>query len=309
MSRVDATLLINLSAGDATYGYLTAKGLIEAHRENVKEVILVVDTIKAQYSTFYDHSKRYAEPQYAEKIGLITAAAYQLKNKGLADRVIVLKEDDPIIKKLAKCYFKNRLTATHDFRGAPIAAYMVGMAACNTKYLVRYDGDIIIHQTPGSDWILKGIAYLENESTLIGASPNPAPAVLDSPPKIDHTDIFWFSTRCVLLNKDLLLKQTPLFDYSQIPEFTLRKILKRTYPPAFETIVSRRLKAKKLVTRYLSNEEAWYLHPEDKGELFLNLLPGIIAKAKSGLYPSCQGGKETLQLAAWKDFLKEGKSI
>ena len=303
MSVADATLLINLSAGDATYGYLTAKGLIEAHRASVKEVILVVDTIKAQHATFYDHAKRYAEPQYSDKVKAITEAANQLKNEGLADRVIEIKENDPAIKKLAKHYFKNRLTATHDFRGAPIAAYGIGMAACNTQYVVRYDGDIIVHQTPGNDWIIKGIEHLKTDKTLIAVSPNPAPPVAGYSLKITHTDIYWFSTRCLLFDKDLLTQQRPLLDYKYLPEFTLRKLMKRTYPPAFETVITRRLQGKKLINRYLTNEEAWYLHPEDKGELFLNLLPQIIAKAKSGQYPADQGGKEILQLAAWKDFL------
>jgi hypothetical protein len=305
MSVADATLLINLSAGDATYGYLTAKGLIEAHHAFVKEVILVVDTAKAQYSTFYDHAKRYAEPQYAEKISAILVAANQLKNEGLADRVIELKENDPAIKQLAKQYFKNRLKATHDFRGAPISAYMVGMAACNTKYVVRYDGDIIIHQTQGSDWILKGIEYLENDKTLIAASPNPAPPALNASTPTGYADISWFSTRCLLLNKDLLMQQRPLLDLKYLPELTLRKLLKRTYPPAFETVITNRLARKKLNNRYLSNEEAWFIHPEDKGELFLKLLPGIIASSRAGKYPSEQGGKEMLQSEAWNEFLNE----
>jgi hypothetical protein len=303
MSVADVTLLINLSAGDATYGYQTVKGLIEAHRSSVKEVILVVDTIKAQHATFYNHAKRYAEPQYSEKVQVILGAANRLKKEGLADRVIELKENDPAIKQLAKHYFKNRLTATHDFRGAPIAAYVVGMAACNTKYVVRYDGDIIIHQTPGSDWVIKGIAHLESDKTLIAISPNPAPPAVGTVLKISYTDIYWFSTRCLLFNKDLLTQQRPLLDYKYLPEFTLRKLMNRTYPPAFETVITRRLERKKLINRYLTNEEAWYLHPEDKGDLFLNLLPEIIAKAKAGQYPADQGGKEILQLDAWKDFL------
>jgi len=305
MSTANATLLINLSAGDAAYGYLTAKGLIQAHRATVKEVILVVDSAKAQYSTFYDHAKRYAEPQYSEKINIITAAANQLKSEGLADRVIELKENDPVIKQLSKHYFKNRLTATHDFRGAPISAYMVGMAACNTKYVVRYDGDIIIHQKPGSDWIMKGIEYLESDKTLIAASPNPAPPALNSSVQTPYTDIYWFSTRCLLLNKELLMQQLPLLGYKYLPELTLRKLLKRTYPPAFETVITNKLAGKKLNNRYLGNEEAWYLHPEDKGGLFLKLLPGIIAKAKAGQYPSDQGGKEILLVDAWNEFLNE----
>lgn len=301
----DASLLINLSAGDAAYGYLTVKALAEAHRKAVKDIIIVIDSIKAPFSTFYDHAKRYAEPRYSENIRLITEAVYKLKDEGLADKVIELKTDDPAIKELASIFFDNRIKETHDFRGAPITAYMVGLAACNTRYVVRYDGDIILHQLPGTDWILEGIKSLETEKEIIAISPCPSPQKSIDPAGETFTDIHWFSTRCLLLNKELLMKQRPLIDLKYWPELTARRLLKKTYPPAFESIITRSLKSKLFKTRYLVKEDAWYIHPEDKGRLFLELLPDIIESAKAGKFPSSQAGNETVDLMAWKKYLKK----
>jgi hypothetical protein len=301
----DASLLINLSAGDAAYGYQTVKALALAHREAVKDIIIVVDSIKAPFATFYDHAKRYEEPRYSENIRLITEAVYKLKDEGLADKIIELKAGDLSIKKLAAQFFNNRVKGTHDFRGAPITAYMAGLVACNTKYVVRYDGDIILHQTPHTDWILEGIKNLETEKDIIAISPCPSPQKSIDLAGDKFTDIHWFSTRCLLLNKDLFMRQRPLVDLKYWPELTARRILKKTYPPAFESIITKSLKGKLFKTRYLIQEDAWYIHPEDKGQLFLKLLPAIIENVKTGKFPPEQAGNETLDLQAWEKYLQK----
>jgi len=303
----DASLLINLSAGDATYGYLTVKALAQAHREAVKDIVIVIDSIKAPFATFYDHAKRYAEPRYSDNIRMITEAAYKLKAEGLADKIIELKAGDPSIKKLASQFFKNRVKETHDFRGAPITAYMVGLANCDTKYVVRYDGDIILHQLPGTDWILEGIKSLEIEKDIIAISPCPSPQKSIDLVGEKFTDIHWFSTRCLLLNKELFMQQRPLIDIKYWPELTARRILKRTYPPAFESIITKSLKSKLFKTRYLVQEDAWFIHPEDKGKLFLELLPGIIENVRAGKFPPVQAGNETVDLSAWENYLQSAK--
>ncbi len=303
----DASLLINLSAGDATYGYHTVKALAEAHREAVKDIVIVIDSIKAPFTTFYDHAKRYAEPQYSENIRLITEAVYKLKDEGLTDKIIELKTGDPAIKKLAAQFFKNRLKETHDFRGAPITAYMVGLANCDTKYVVRYDGDIILHQLPGTDWILEGIKSLETEKDIIAVSPCPAPQKNIDLAGEKFTDIHWFSTRCLLLNKELFIQQRPLIDIKYWPELTARRIFKKTYPPAFESTITKSLKSKLFKTRYLIREDAWFIHPENKGQLFLELLPDIIKNVKAGKFPPSQAGNETVDLPAWENYLQSTK--
>ena len=301
----DASLLINLSAGDAAYGYLTVKALAEAHRQAVKDIVVVIDSIKAPFVTFYDHVKRYEEPRYSENMRLITEAVYSLKEQGLADKIIELKTGDPSIKKSAAQFFNNRLKETHDFRGAPITAYMAGLAACDTKYVVRYDGDIILHQLSGTDWILEGIKSLETGKDIIAVSPCPSPQKSIDPAGEKFTDIHWFSTRCLLLNKTLFMQQRPLIDLKYWPELTARRLLKKTYPPAFESIITKSLKSKLFKTRYLVQEDAWYIHPEEKGKLFLELLPGIIENVKAGKFPIEQAGNETVDLQAWQKYLQK----
>ena len=300
----DASLVINLSAGDVAYAYETAKALIESHRDSVKAVIIVIDTIKAPFSNFYNHSERYAEPLFSEKIKKVRETVDKLKTEGLVDQIISLKNGDPYIKNLSKKYFRNRIHETHDFRGAPITAYLVGLEACNTRYIVHYDGDILLHQVPGADWIIKGIQILETTGHLISISPNPAPPPATTS-KEDYTDLQWFSTRCLLINKEILITQLPLVANGHRVELWLRKVFKRTYPPAFETILYKRLRQGKYLTRYLVGEPAWYIHPENKGEIFADLLEPIIQSIHNGDYPPQQTGNETLLIDDWKTYLQK----
>ena len=101
------------------------------------------------------------------------------------------------------------------------------------------------------------------------------------------------------------MQQRPLIDLKYWPELTARRLLKKTYPPAFESIITKSLKSKLFKTRYLVQEDAWYLHPEDKGQLFQELLPGIIENVKKGKFPPEQAGNETVDLQAWQKYLQK----
>jgi len=299
----DVSLLINLSAGDAAYGYLTARALAEAHQGTCNETVLVLDLSVAQPSKFYDHAGRYREPAYSERARLMRGVADRLQSEGWADRVVCLDGDKSWPKALAKRYFGSRVRETHDFRGAPITAYTAGLESCRNRFVVRYDGDILLHQPPGGDWVREGLDQLSSDSRIIAVSPCPAPPHDRRPGFFD--DLAWFSTRCLLLDRQEISRQLPLVTGRYRLELFLRKILDRTYPPAFETMLTRKLQSRGFMTRYLVGSEAWYLHPEDKGELFLELLPELLFAVRQGRYPSRQTGCETLDLPAWEEYLHQ----
>ncbi len=297
----DLTVVINIAAGDAAYAYLTVGALAKAHRKSVKEVILILDDTKAQYSDFYDHQKRYQEPDFTENLEKVTAVAKILKQEGLVDTIIPVSFYAE--KKLNKKYFKNRVKETHDFRGAPITAYLVGFAACKTQFLVRYDGDVLLHQTK-SDWVFQGIDLLKNHADCMAVSPRPSPPVCNQKVDFDFDPQFWFSTRCTLFDLFKFNKTIPFLEGKYFVEVRLRKLFRKTYPPAFETILGERLKKLGFKNYYLLNQGSWLLHPEEKNSLFIKLLPAILPLVEQGNYPKEQADHEILDLNAWKQFLK-----
>lgn len=301
LAPADLTLVINLSAGDAAYAQLTTGTLIKAHRKTAKEVILILDDTQAQYSHFYNHQIRYKEPEFTAKLKVVSAIVQEFKLQGLADQVINMSSYTSI--NLNKKHLNNRVKETHDFRGAPITAYLAGFEACKTRYLVRYDGDMILHQ-PENDWVVKGIDLLKQHPDCIAVSPRPSPSNKPAP-EIDPT--YWFSTRCTLFDNVKLMNTIPFLQGRFLIEVWLRKLFNKTYPPAFETILTDRLKNCSLKNYYLLTNGGWLLHPEEKKELFIKLLPQIIKEVEKGNYPPEQTDNETLNLDAWEKYLNVKK--
>ncbi len=295
------TLIINLCPGDAAYAALTAGHLAKAHREQAQEIIVIVDDTKAQHSAFYDHQKRYHEPEYSISLAKITAVANQMLAVGLADEVLLLSKYAAKTQ-LHKKYLNNRVTATHDYRGAPITAYLAGFEACKTQYLVRYDGDMLLHQLP-VDWVLTGIDLLQQHADCIAVSPRPAPSAMDENTTLQTDPTYWFSTRCTLFDRLKMLSTTPFIYGKYRRELLLRKWMQKTYPPALETMVFHRFKSAGLKNYYLLNQ-GWLIHPEQKNELFLDLLPRIISEVEKGNFPKEQANQETLDLPAWEKYLQ-----
>lgn len=300
--QTDLSLIINLSPGDADYAELTAGALANTHRDQAKEIILIVDDTIAPFSDFYDHQKKYKEPEYAKKLAKVTAVANQLKANGLADKVLLLAQYSSE-KELHKKYLNNRIKQSHDFRGAPITAYLAGFEVCKTRYLVRYDGDMLLHQTT-ADWVLTGITLLNQHPDCIAVSPRPSPPLPNQQADIEIDPTCWFSTRCTLFDRLKVMTTTPFIYGKYRRELLLRKWMNKTYPPALETMLFHRMKDCGLKNYYLLNGNGWLLHPEKKDEVFVQLLPEIIAEIAKGNYPEEQANQETLELNAWQKYLQ-----
>jgi hypothetical protein len=53
----------------------------------------------------------------------------------------------------------------------------------------------------------------------------------------------------------------------------------------------------------LKSEKAWILHPDQKREQFLRLLPAILEAVAAGQVPDGQRGWEDVRLPLWEEFL------
>ncbi|RYE37008.1 MAG: hypothetical protein EOP42_01215 [Sphingobacteriaceae bacterium] len=297
----ELTLIINLCPADASYAALTAGYLAKSHRKQAKEIIIIIDDTKAQHSDFYNHQERYREPEFSINLEKIIAIANQMQANKLADEVLILSKYAAVTD-LHKKYLKNRLTETHDFRGAPITAYLAGFEACKTQYMVRYDGDMLLHQS-SVDWVLTGITLLQQHADCIAVSPQPAPSKIIKSNLVKTDPTYWFSTRCTLFDRIKMLSTTPFIYGKYRRELLLRKWMQKTYPPALETMVFERFKSAGLKNYYLLNQ-GWLIHPEQKDQLFVKLLPKIISEVEKGNFPKEQANKETLDLQAWEKYLQ-----
>ena len=115
----------------------------------------------------------------------------------------------------------------------------------------------------------------------------------------------WFSTRCFLLDRDRFDPFLPLSESSfrLRLELKLRRALCKGFPFSPEIMLFKgpgRRGAKRL---NLSTVDAWLLHPTDKPEAYLKILPSIIAEVEKGRYPVDQAGCSETKVEAWQNFL------
>lgn len=57
---------------------------------------------------------------------------------------------------------------------------------------------------------------------------------------------------------------------------------------------------------YLRSEQSWYVHPDTKPRLFLDLLPQILDSVRRGECPQEQRGLSAVDFDAWHSFFHHG---
>ncbi len=92
----------------------------------------------------------------------------------------------------------------------------------------------------------------------------------------------------------------------KIPEYFLRRLIDRGYPPGPEHLLFHQLGGHGWRTLNLDSGHAWLLHPTRKDAEYYRLLPGILAAVSAGRVPAAQKGYADLRLEAWAEFLAAG---
>ena len=115
--------------------------------------------------------------------------------------------------------------------------------------------------------------------------------------------INWFSTRCLLMDRERLAPYVPILRGKLLVEVLARRLLKRNHPLALEEMLCQRIGGSGGRRLDLATEQAWILHPDSKGERFLRMLPALMDAVAAGEVPIEQRGLENVQLEAWERFL------
>jgi hypothetical protein len=314
----DVTLQINLSGGDATYAETTVPPLVAAHRAHVGEVLGIVDCCRPQKTQMVDPDVRFPWPVFNERLERIRAIAEGFRQGGIFDRVVYVEPGDPRIALILRKYVGRLITETHDCYGVGLVSYLYGFEECTTRYLLHYDADMLLFQEAGFDWSVAGRRRLLADPRAISATPRVSPpfaaalGVKDSPslqatsPELQAEDgvwrIGWFSARCYLIDLERLGAWLPLLDW-RTPRYlcavVARKLLARGYPPPTEMLIHVRGRQQGSYRLDLTTERAFVIHPNDKSERFLRMLPGIVESVSKGHVPSAQRGWENLLLDVW----------
>ncbi|OGW75523.1 MAG: hypothetical protein A2Z72_05810 [Omnitrophica bacterium RBG_13_46_9] len=315
----EVTLQINLSQGDIPYARLTVPALVGAHRANVDEKIAVVDCCRPQKTQIIDPDRRFPEPEFNIRVKQICTIAEELKKEGYLDRIIYLWPDDPLLKTISRKFMRNIIKETHDCWGIALMQYIVALESCATRYIIHYDGDMLLYQASGYDWSVEAKRLMEKEPLAVAGSPRSSPpfgsekeeleALKKCEVPIAPTEggwlVSWFGTRCILLDLYKFNRYLPLLKGRYVIEVLTRKYLKRSYPPSFELLMFYRIGGCGGRRITLGSRKAWTLHPPYKSDGFLKLLPRILQTVRRGDVPEAQRGRENINLSDWKNFLQD----
>jgi len=311
------TLQINLSPGDVNYAGLTVPALVKQHPDIGKR-LLVVDCCRPQKTKLVNPDTKYPLAAFNENVERITAISNALlKNKTVTD-VYYLKPGDGLFKHLAKKYLNNVYDCTHGAGGTANMSYWAGMELPETRYVLHYDGDMLLYQKPGYLWYHEALDYLANDAKNIFAVPRLCPPV--NYPIIDAPSLHegrpfealenywkndWFSTRHFLFDKQKLAPFLPLVRGQLMLELLLRKYGRRAFPLDPEIVLFRSVGGRGGKKIILKNTDAWLLHPATKPQAYLNLLPQLIEAVTNGKTPDVQRGNENINLEAWMNYFEK----
>ena len=318
-SARDVTLQVNLSPGDVAYGRLTVPALVRAH-PRVAARLAVVDCCRARRTRIFDPERRLAEPGFSERVAEVRRMASEFESDGLFDRVVYLMPGDPLLPQLARKYVRPWMRETHDYAGCAFAAYWAGFDLPTTRFVAHFDADMMIYQAPGFDWLAEALSHWEELPSVVAATPRISPSGFAACPEEDAPSARegrpkeraaggwvndWFSTRCLLLDRERLAPHLPLVGGRLAWEYRLRRWLDRGYPPVPEGVLFRVLGPRGLRRLNLDTEQAWLLHPQTKPPEFVALLPQMLSAIAAGRVPPTQRGETDVQLAAWQSWLAE----
>ncbi len=312
----EITLQINISPGDINYAHLTVPSLVEKHSA-IKRRLLVVDCCRPQKTKLVDPDTKFPQEEFNKRVERIIEIALTLRGNGTVNEVYFLKTDDPLIPRLAKKYLRGIVSVTHSAGGTANMSYWAGLELVRTKYILHYDGDILLYQKEGYFWIEEALTYFQENKNIVSATPRLCPPVDDVDfdlPSLHEgrenisTPFYWLndflSTRHFLMDKERLKNYFPLLRGKLLLEIILRKYGRRAFPRDPEIVLFRAISSRGGKRLILKSPNAWLTHPVDKPAEFSDYLPSLMEAVDKGKCPEEQKGYENIRMDAWIKFLK-----
>lgn len=268
----DITFQINLCAGDAEYAAKTVPALVATCRDQVGEVLVVLDECYPQASPVFRPAERFSQELFRERLEIVKGFCGRWKQQGLVDRVESLRPGDARIAELNRKYTGEDTPWTHDHWGHAFTAYFAAWEFPRTRFVLHSDADIFLHDATAGSWIAEGCDMLKERVDTIALSPRIAPPPAGDKEMIRHGlkesawlptwtlekvqggwESNWPSTRFHLIDRDklgALLSLTPSMGKAAqrsarrwnerlAPTFTLRSWTARKSPDGFPDFLHR----------------------------------------------------------------------
>ncbi|PJJ79459.1 hypothetical protein CLV57_2593 [Mucilaginibacter auburnensis] len=311
----DITLQINISAGDVNYAHLTVPAIVNQHPQ-IKKRLLIIDCCRPQKTKILDPDVRFPKEQFEQGVEKIKVIAQKLLSDNIVDQLYFVYPDDAMIDEMSKKYLAGLYKTTHGAGGMVNMSYWIGFSLPKTRYVLHYDGDMMLYQKPGFDWAEHAVKLMDERQEAVMAVPRLCPPVKNNynlpslnegRPSESHQDYWindWFSTRHFLWDNEKINTYLPFVRGKVKMELLLRKYGNRAFPIDPEILMFKSMAPRGARRLVLKSEDAWMVHPVDKSADYLNNLPAFLNCIAAGKYPKEQSGVENMDLKAWTAFIK-----
>jgi hypothetical protein len=298
----DCTLSVNVAPSDVDFIMETVPHLVRQCRFPFQERVLVADVLP-----FFRRQRR-----SAAKIRELQRCCRELVRRGIIDRVLRVDYSPGYRRSVyAKHFDQPRMGETHNCSGGPFLAYVFAIEECDTRYLLHFDSDILLHQREGHSWIDQGIRTLEADQDVLVVCPLAGPPTRDGvlhqrgvPYERDPRGYYRFknfTSRKYLIDRERFAAALPMTPQRRrARRRRLRSGLRRRATLLnWERAVAAKIRETSFIRADLTSPDAWSLHPLDHGEQFRRHLPRIIAAVEAGRFPEEQAGHYDLDLQLW----------
>jgi hypothetical protein len=251
----------------------------------------------------------------------------ELLSRGIVDHVVDIDYAESYRDRAFQKHFQQKIRHTHNYKGYPILGSIFAIERATSDYLLRFDSDMLLHQSPNYNWVEAGMQLMEDVPEIVAIRPLTGPPSQEVklhsylPYHHDSRGFYsfkFFSSRAYLINRkrfDQLLPLAPLWRpyrhqlLNSLPNKLKTVLNYRTvkgFLDSWEVMVSQRLEETQYVRAVLDSPNAWTLHPIDRSPQFIQALPAIIQKIETGWYPPDQAGLYDLQSRCWLEALNCG---
>lgn len=300
------TLSILVARTDTAFMMHTIPHIVNACRYPFTERVLLVDTAPL--------GRTYRRRPHIGTMAELMQNCERLQREGVIDRIEPINYSRRFRMRIYRKHFGRTLWQTHDLRGYPILGSIQALETAPTDHVVHFDSDILLHQDRDFNWIEEGVQALNNRGNFAAVLPRSGPPRPDGrltqqedigeAHVRDGRGFFLFDTftsRVYLADRRRLEQLLPL-ELNRSLRRRIREWLRRINSlPPWEELIGRRLEGTSYVRADMNTDRAWTIHCADRGEAFLDALPGIIRDVEAGRYPPAQGGFYDLRLEEWSN--------
>lgn len=299
----DVVLQVSLAPVDFPHARHILPHQIRQWRDQVDRIVLCVDTRPG--------SGRYAEAwgrHDADFEGLVNTIA------SVESSVCVVEVDysPRVERELSKAFVGGREVPVKDCHGAPFYAYLFGLMAAGSRYVLHTDADML-YGGGSSNWMQESLLLFRDQEDVLFTGPYPGPPTADgnllgavaaraagsqrygSPPRqVGRTfpalQFKHVSTRSFLIDLDRFHGHARALVVEAVPPPRLSRRSPGAAP--LEVSLSRALNDHNLVRVDLLGEAPgmWALHPPYRTAAFVRDLPELIRRVEAADVPESQRG-------------------